>query len=353
METTLTHLAALVSGELHGDPHLPIRGAATIDEAVAGQITLIDRIERLARWRRSPAAAAVVPVGVPPQDKPTITVDNVHQAFTQIVSHFRPTPPQQRIGISAAAWISPSARLAEDVDVHPGASIGDDVDIGRRSTVHSGVHIMSGCRIGQDVTLMPGAVLYENTCVGARTIIHAGAVIGAYGFGYQVIDSRYQRTAQLGWVDVGADVEIGACSTIDRGTYGATVVGAGTKIDNQVMIAHNCRLGQHNMICSQVGIAGSTSTGDWVVMAGQVGVRDHVHIGTGAVLGAKAGVSNDVPDGARMIGIPATPERDQKLKQAALAKLPELRKELKRLVRQAAQWSGPINGRPDENQAAA
>jgi UDP-3-O-[3-hydroxymyristoyl] glucosamine N-acyltransferase len=132
-------------------------------------------------------------------------------------------------------------------------------------------------------------------------------------------------------VEIGEDVEVGACTTIDRGTYGATVIGDGTKIDNQVMIAHNCRIGRHNVICSQVGIAGSTTTGDYVVMAGQVGVRDHVHIGEGATLGAKAGVMNDIPAGAAYVGIPATPERQQLLIQAACMKLPELKKQLRAL----------------------
>jgi len=138
-------------------------------------------------------------------------------------------------------------------------------------------------------------------------------------------------TAQLGNVAIGDDVEIGAGTTIDRGTYGSTVIGEGTKIDDLVMIAHNCRIGRHNMLCSQVGVAGSTTTGDYVVLAGQVGVRDHVHIGDRSMVGAKAGIINDVPEGGRMIGIPATPERDQKLKQAAFSKLPEMRHQLKQL----------------------
>ena len=156
---------------------------------------------------------------------------------------------------------------------------------------------MAGSQIGQDVTIFPNAVLYEDTVVGPRCVIHANAVLGAYGFGYGFADGRHVLSAQLGNVVLGADVEIGAGTTIDRGTYGPTVIGEGTKIDDLVMVAHNCRIGRHNMLCSQVGIAGSTTTGDYVVMAGQVGVRDHVHIGTGAVLGAMAGVTNDVPDG--------------------------------------------------------
>ena len=170
--------------------------------------------------------------------------------------------------------------------------------IGDGSTIHSGVHIMAGSQIGEDVTIFPNAVLYENTIVGPRCLIHANAVLGAYGFGYGFVDGRHVLSAQLGNVVLGADVEIGAGTTIDRGTYGPTVIGEGTKIDDLVMVAHNCRIGRHNMLCSQVGIAGSTTTGDYVVMAGQVGVRDHVHIGDRAVLGAMAGVTNDVPDGA-------------------------------------------------------
>jgi UDP-3-O-[3-hydroxymyristoyl] glucosamine N-acyltransferase len=351
MEMTLNQLAALVGGQLRGNGSLVVQGAATLDAVGTDQITLVDAAERLADWKTSVAAAAVVPSDLPAQDRPTIAVADVHAAFTQIVSQFRPPRSVPQLGVSPAAAISPTARLAKDVNVHPGATIGDRVEIGQATTIHCGVHIMADCKIAADVTIFPAAVLYENTCVGPRTVIHAGVVLGAYGFGYQLVDGCHRRTAQLGWVEVGADVEIGAGTTIDRGTYDATLIGAGTKIDNQVMIAHNCRLGRHNMICSQVGIAGSTSTGDYVVMAGQVGVRDHVHIGTGAVLGAKAGVSNDVADGARMIGIPATPEREQKLKQAALAKLPEMRKQWKRFLRERAAQDRDIDNQ--QRQAVA
>ena len=193
------------------------------------------------------------------------------------------------------------------------------------------------------MTIFPNAVLYENTVVGPRCLIHANAVLGAYGFGYGFADGRHVLSAQLGNVVLEADVEVGAGSTIDRGTYGPTLIGEGTKIDDLVMVAHNCRIGRHNMLCSQVGIAGSTTTGDYVVMAGQVGVRDHVHIGDRAVLGAMAGVTNDVPEGSRMIGIPATPERDQKVKQAAFSKLPEMRRQLKQLQRTV---EALLNGSP-------
>ncbi len=331
MQATLAELAALVHGQLVGDGDLLIRGAAPLKDAGPGEITLIDRPERGNLLRSSAAAAAVAPRSVLPKGLPMIQVDNVHQAFAAIVARFRPARPPARTGISAHAVVSPTATIGNDVDIHPLATIGDDVHIGEGTTIHSGVHVMAGSKIGPCVTIFPNAVIYENTVVGPRCLIHAGAVLGAYGFGYCCEEGRHQLSAQLGNVVLEADVEVGAGTTIDRGTYGPTIIGEGTKIDNLVMVAHNCRIGRHNMLCAQVGIAGSTSTGDYVVMAGQAGVRDHVHIGSRAMLGAKAGVMSDVPDDARVVGIPATPEREQMVKQAVLSKLPEMRRQLKKL----------------------
>lgn len=335
MQVTLAELAALVEGKLVGDGNVVVQGAASLRDAQAGQITLIDGDDKNHLLKASPAAAVLAPMNYAPRDLPAILVDDVHRAFAIIILRFHPQRQTKRTGISPLASVSPTAQIGEDVDIHPYATIGDDVVIGPGTTIHSGVHILVGSKVGRDTVIFPGVVLYEDTVVGPRCTIHANAVLGAYGFGYGFADGRHVLSAQLGNVILEADVEIGACTTIDRGTYGPTVIGEGTKIDDHVMVAHNCRIGRHNMLCSQVGIAGSTTTGDYVVMAGQVGVRDHVHIGNKAVLGAMAGVTNDVPDGARMIGIPATPERDQKLKQAAFSKLPEMRRELKKLQRLA------------------
>jgi len=333
MQATLAELATLVEGQIVGDGQLVIRGAATLREVEAGQITLVDQSEKNHRLENCPAAAVVAPRSFTPGNMPAIQVDDVHRAFAIVMRHFCPPRAAPRIGISPLAVVDPTAEIGQDVDIHPFATIGDHVTIGDGSTIYSGVQIMSGTQIGRQVTIFPNAVLYENTMVGPRCLIHANAVLGAYGFGYGFADGRHVLSAQLGNVVLEADVELGAGSTIDRGTYGPTLIGEGTKIDDLVMIAHNCRIGRHNMLCSQVGIAGSTTTGDYVVMAGQVGVRDHVHIGSRAVLGAMAGVANDVPEGSRVIGIPATPEREQKVKQAAFSKLPDMRRQLKQLQR--------------------
>jgi UDP-3-O-[3-hydroxymyristoyl] glucosamine N-acyltransferase len=329
MQATLAELAVLVEGRLIGNGEVLISGAAPLRDAAPGEITLIDGVEKSQCLAACRASAVVAPRSFAPKDFPTIQVDDIHQAFTRILNSFRPQRTRTRIGVSPSAIVSPTAKIGPDVDVYPFAIIGDDVEIGPGSTIYAGVHVMAGSKIAENVTIFANAVLYEETIVGPRCVIHACAVLGAYGFGYSCINGRHRLSAQLGNVVLEADVEVGAGTTIDRGTYGPTVIGEGTKIDDQVMVAHNCRIGRHNLLCSQVGIAGSTSTGDYVVMAGQVGVRDHVRIGDRAVLGAMAGVINDVPADARLVGIPATPEREQLIKQAALAKLPEMRKQLK------------------------
>jgi UDP-3-O-[3-hydroxymyristoyl] glucosamine N-acyltransferase len=332
--TTLQQLADLVGGKVRGDAQTSIRGAASIARVQAGEITLADAVKLMPSLAASPAAAAVVAPDFPPVAIPCILVPDVHEAFTAIVVQFRPPRNVHRVGRSPAAHIARSARLADDVQVHPLASIGEDVVMGPGTVIHPGVHVMAGSRIGRDVILFPNVVIYENTIIGDRTVIHAGAAIGAYGFGYHTVKGVHVRGAQLGNVEIGADVEIGAGTTIDRGTYDATVIGDGTKIDNQVMIGHNCRLGKHNLICSQVGIAGSCTTGDYVVMAGQVGLSDHLHIGSRAILGAKAGLMNDVPEGAVFIGVPATPERDQWRMWGHVRQLPDMRRQLKKIMQQ-------------------
>jgi UDP-3-O-[3-hydroxymyristoyl] glucosamine N-acyltransferase len=336
MQSTLAELATLVGGDIVGDGRLVIVGAATIGVAEPGQITLVDRVEKSHLLHDCRATAVVAPRGFAPPQVSAIQVDDVHQAFAAIVQYFCPPRQLPRVGLSPLAIVHPTAVIGEDVDIHPFATIGDHVVIGAGAKIYSGVHIMAGSKIGEYTTIFPNAVLYNDTIVGPRCVIHANAVLGAYGFGYGLVDGRHVLSAQLGNVVLGADVEIGAGSTIDRGTYGPTTIGEGTKIDDLVMVAHNCQIGRHNMLCSQVGVAGSTTTGDYVVMAGQVGVRDHVHIGDRAVLGAMAGITNDVPAGSRMIGIPATPEREQKVKQAAWSKLPEMRRELRQLQRRVA-----------------
>ncbi len=341
MPTTLGDLAALVGGRLvGGSAERSMVAAATLETAGTDDLSFLDAADKLHLLAKSRAGAVIVPVGIGPLDRPSIEVADVHVAFTAVIEVFRPKRHSQRTGVSPQAVVDATAHIASGTDIHPFVTVAADVEIGPDVTIHPGVHLMAGCRIGAGSVIFPNAVLYENTVVGERCIIHAGAVLGGYGFGYKAGPTGYAMSAQLGWVELAADVEIGANTTIDRGTYGATVIGTGTKIDNLVMIAHNCRLGRHNMICSQVGVAGSTTTGDWVVMAGQVGVRDHVHIGDKAILGARSGVSNDIEAGKIVLGEPAIDLRDRKLQLAALSKLPDMRRDVKQLAARVTQLEG-------------
>jgi len=336
MPITLDDLTrTIAAGPVHTGA-FAVSGAATLDTAGPADISLIDSSDKLPLLAKSRAGAVIVPVGTGPLDRPSIEAADVHAAFAATILHFRPARVAARSGVSPQAAVDPTARIAAGAEIHPFVTVGPEAEIGAGCTIHSGARIGAGCRIGAGSEIFPNAVLYDGTRIGERCIVHAGAVLGAYGFGYKSGPAGHVLSAQLGWVELGDDVEIGANTTIDRGTYGATSIGAGTKIDNLVMIAHNCRIGRHAMICSQVGVAGSTSTGDFVVMAGQVGVRDHVHIGDRAILGARSGVSNDIPPGITVLGEPAIELRDRKLQLATMSKLPEMRKTLKSLVSRIA-----------------
>ncbi len=328
---TLTELAAMVGGTLLGNGDTLINGVAPLQNAEPSEISFLERADRIQLLKKCRAGGILVPPGLAPDGFSIVQVPNVLEAFQKIVNYFSPPRDESIRGISDRAFISPTAKLGKDVAVGPCAVIEDDVELGDRVMVHAGAQIRAGCRIGEDSILFPNAVLYRNTIVGKRCIVHSGAVIGAYGFGYDSSKGFHQLSPQLGNVVLGDDVELGSCSTIDRATYGSTIIGDGTKIDNLVMIGHNCKFGKHNLICAHTGVAGSTTTGDYVVMAGNVGIRDHVNIGHRVMLGAKAGIMTDIEDDAKVVGSPARPIKEFMRLQVAFTKLPELQKEVKAL----------------------
>lgn len=331
MSTSLSELAKLVQGKLIGDGSIQIASARPIAAAQPGDISFLEDLKHVDRVNGCQATALVAPVGAGLNGLARIEVADPLLAFAAIVSHFRRRAPAAWQGIDSRAALADSAQVGEGSSVGPFAVIGPQTRLGRNCRIHSNVSIGSGCILGDEVVLYPGVVLYDGTVLGNRVIVHANTVIGGDGFGYRTRAGKHVKVPQLGHVEIGDDVEIGACTTIDRGTFEATHIGAGTKIDNLVQIAHNCQIGQHNLLVSQMGIAGSSSTGDYVVIAGQVGIVDHAHIGAGAIIGAKAGVTKDVPAGQRMLGAPATPEREQKRILMSMEKLPEIRRDLKRI----------------------
>ena len=335
----LQEIATIVDGKLGGDPELVIQDADIIRDAQVGFITFAEKKDYFSKVRDSEASAVLIPVPLVDEFQsdsalPYIAVENVVAAFTKIVSLFRPPLVSHHTGVSDAAHVDSSATIGKDVVIEAGAIIGPNVSIGDRCKIRSGANVMSGTQIGADTELYPNVVLYENTKVGERCRLHANCVIGCYGFGYESSTGTHYLSTQLGNVVIEDEVDIGAGSSIDRATFGSTTIGEGTKIDNQVQIGHNCRIGKRNLICALVGIAGSCTTGDNVVMAGQVGIGDHINIGHRVILGAKAGVMADIPDDQVFVGIPATPAKQQMTIIAATHRLPEMRKRLSRLERQ-------------------
>jgi UDP-3-O-[3-hydroxymyristoyl] glucosamine N-acyltransferase len=333
---TLGELAQRVEGEVHGDASLAIHGVAAMHRAGPNDITFAVDEKHLRRLQSSAAGACLVPrtfrgekiAGI---SAVLVFVDDPQDACLTLAREFRPQYDTPEIGISPDARISRTATIGANARIYPGAFVDDDVNIGDNCALFPGVFVGRGCRIGNDCTLYPHAVLYPDVRLGNRVIVHASAVLGADGFGYKFRNGRFEKIPQLGWVEVRDDCEIGACTTIDRGMIGATSIGEGTKLDNLVMIGHNCELGKHNAFASQVGLAGSVTTGDYVRCAGQVGVADHVHLGRGCTLGAKAGIHRSIPEGDTQIGYPARPEQEQLRIVMATTKLPEMRKNLREL----------------------
>jgi len=334
----LPTLAKRVHGELFSRANSDfITGAAPLVDAKAGHITLLDHEKNLPRLQQSHASACVTHKSFPGVAISQIVVKNPHEAFTQICQLFRPAViVTRKNGVHQHAVAAESAQISDEATVEAFASVAEDCIVGHRSHLHRGVTVMQGCRIGKDCQLFPGVVLYPGTILDDRVVLHSGCVIGAHGFGYRMENGKHIPTAQIGWVHIESDVEIGANSCVDRGTYGATRVGEGTKIDNFVQIAHNCNIGKHNLICAHAGIAGSASTGDYVVIAGQVGVRDHTRIGARTMVGAQSGVISDTGEDEVLLGSPAIPRNEQAVLFASISRLPELRKTVKQLTKQVA-----------------
>ena len=340
---TLNEIAGWVKGQIVGDHSLLIHNALPLQDASPNCLTLVDNAKYADKLERSPAIAAVVPKDFPMGAKTLLIVDKPHAAFEVIVEKLRSHSASKFAGVHPAAHVDPSARIGSGTVIQPGASVAENVTIGQRCTIYSGVNIMAGCHVGDDCTLYPNVTLYPATTLEHRVLIHAGATLGAFGFGYRLVAGRHERTAQLGWVQVESDVEIGAGTTIDRGTFGATRIGLGTKIDNQVQIGHNCHIGKHNLICAQVGIAGSSTTGDYVVIAGQVGVKDHIHIADRVTIGAQSGVIQDIAADDVILGSPAMPHKQTMQQVAALTRLPDMRRQLRDLQQQVAELSQQVH----------
>jgi UDP-3-O-[3-hydroxymyristoyl] glucosamine N-acyltransferase len=331
---TAEAIAGLVSGELIGDGAVSVSGVAPLDRAEANHLSILSS----AKYATMLASTKAGIVLVDPEFRDVaggrstrIIVKQPLEKLLSLLPRLYPEAPPT-VGIAATARIGKGAILGERVSIGEyavigaGATIGNDVAVGPHSVIGERASIGDASRLWPGVTIYPGASL------GSRAAIHSGARIGCDGFGYVFRDGAHNKIPHVGRCIIGDDVEIGANTTIDRGSIDDTVIGRGTKIDNLVHIAHNVRIGEKCLIMAQVGVAGSVTIGDGAILAGQAGISGHLSIGAGARLAAQAGVFGDVPAGETWSGYPARPHRDSLRASAALFKLAGMIRRLEKLL---------------------
>ncbi len=334
MEMYLSEIAQKVGGKLYGDPQKIIKGAAPFETAASEAITFASNAKFLQKLDQTNAGAVFIP---PVKHKPAsdlgknlIEVPYPQVAFAKVLNvfypHSKPTP-----GVSLKAVIGEKFVSGEDVYIAPFVVIGNNVKIGSRVCLHPHVVVEDGVVIGDDAEIFPNVTIHRDSKIGARVVIQSGSVIGGDGFGYAFDGERYIKIRHRGVVEIEDDVEIGACNTIDRATFGKTWIQQGVKTDNLVHIAHNVTVGSHTVFAAQVGVSGSTTIGKNVILAGQVGVSEHLKIGDGAVLGPQAGIAQEVGKGQVVSGTPEMPHRLWLRVQRIIPRLPLLRKQLNAL----------------------
>lgn len=331
---TAATIAESVGGRLIGDAAIVVGGVAALDRASEQHLSFLGAPKYASMFTTSSAGVVLITpelAETPGRVPARIVVDKPQEALLALLPRFH-RAIRAEPGVHATSVIGRDVRLGRDVSIGPyailadGAAIGDGVVIGPHCVIGAGVEIGAGSQ------LYPSVTVYSGSIIGERVTIHAGARIGSDGFGYVQRDGEHLKIPHVGRCIIEQDVEIGANSTIDRGSIDDTVVGAGTKIDNLVQVAHNVRIGRVCLIMAQVGIAGSVRVEDGAMLLGQVGVSGHHTVGKGARLAAQAGVFGDIPAGETWSGYPARPHKESLRAQAALFKLPGLLRRIERLL---------------------
>ena len=331
---TADDLASAIGGRVVGEGRTEVTAIAPLDRAGPGDLSFLAAARYaplLASTRAGIVLIAPELVTTPGEVAARIVVDRPHEALLRLIPRFHVVPARVP-GIDPSARIGRGARLGHEVAIGAGVVVGENARIGDRATLEAHVMVGRGAEVGDECHLHHAVTLYPGTRLGRRVIVHAGARLGSDGFGYVFRDGAHDKIPHVGRCIIEDDVEIGANTTIDRGSIDDTVVGAGTKIDNLVHIAHNCRIGRLCLLMAQVGLAGSTLVEDGVIMAGQSGVKGHVTIGKGARIAARAAVFGDVPPGETWSGYPARPHKDALRAQAVLFRLAPLMRRLERLL---------------------
>lgn len=319
-------LAALIGGDIEGNPNVELKGFAKIEEAGEGDLSFIANPKYSHFIHSTQASALLVGRGFDAEGETRVTlirVDDPYSALAFLMRYAEQLKPVPK-GIEEPCHIAPDVEIPEGLYAGAFCYIGKGCVIGNNVKIYPQAYLGDGVRVGDDTVIRAGVRIYEGCVIGKRCIIHSGAVIGADGFGFAPNNGHYDKIPQTGIVTIEDDVEIGANTTVDRATFGTTTIGAGTKLDNLIQVAHNATIGRDNVFAAQTGIAGSTSIGDHNMVGGQCGFAGHIKIGNNNEFGAQSGIPNNVGDGNRLIGYPAVSAVQFAKTQVYLKRLPEL-----------------------------
>ena len=336
MEFSAKQIAQFVQGVIEGDENATVNTFAKIEEGKPGAISFLSNPKYTHYIYDTESSIVLVDKSVE-LEKPTkatlVRVDNAYECVAKLLQLYESMKPK-KTGIDSLAFVSPSAKIGENVYIGAFAYIGDNVVIGDGCQIYPNVVICDNAKVGNDCLFYPNVTIYHDCHVGNRVTLHAGSVVGSDGFGFAPSENGYDKIPQIGIVTIEDDVEIGANTCIDRSTMGSTYVRKGVKLDNLVQIAHNTDIGANTVMSAQVGVAGSTKVGQWCMFGGQVGIAGHITIGNKVFLGAQSGVPSSLKDNQTLIGTPPMEKLPYFKSQAIFQRLPDLYKQIQKLQKE-------------------
>lgn len=336
MEFTAQQIAQFVEGKIEGDENATVNTFAKIEEGKEGAISFLSNPKYTHYIYDTKSSVVLVDESVVlehPVSTTLIRVKNAYECVAKLLQMYESMKPK-KTGVDPLAFVSPKAKVAEDVYVGAFSYIGDGAEVGKGSQIYPHAYIGDGVKIGENALVYPNASIYHGCRLGNNVTVHSGSVIGADGFGFAPSAEGYDKIPQIGIVTIEDNVEIGANTCIDRSTMGSTYVRKGVKLDNLVQIAHNTDIGENTVMSAQVGIAGSAKVGQWCMFGGQVGIAGHITIGDKVFLGAQSGVPGSLKGGQELIGTPPMPPRSYFKSQAIFRRLPDMYKELQDLKKE-------------------
>lgn len=345
MEFTAKQIAEVINGEVVGDENVAVSVFSKIEEGKPGSLTFLSNPKYTNYIYSTEASIVLVSSKFVPEHEVKATmikVENPYDCLARLMMMYESSKPKKK-GIDPLAFVSPSAKVGEDVYIGAFAYIGENAVVGDDTKIYPHAYVGDNVKIGENATLYQHVSVYAECRVGNNCILHSGCVIGADGFGFAPTENGYEKIPQIGNVVLEDDVEIGANTCIDRATMGSTIVHKGAKIDNLVQIAHNDEIGSNTVIAAQTGVAGSTKIGEWCMFGGQVGVAGHITVGNKVNVGAQTGVNSHVEGNQTIMGYPAMSYRDFMKTSVLQRKLPDMMKRLDALEKEIKSLKGEDN----------